>query len=460
MPRLIDAISRHALFGLQKLVETNDGYLLGGENLLDALVIFDQNWENISIAQKRLVEYLPLHKLKKENIKQEEFWLMDLCNAFPDAGAYILLLRLTPQNRIEWLRSALVASEILENDLTTQAHAGNLGLSYLSLGEIEIAITYFEEATRVAKEIDDAKHEGIWLGNLGNAYSMLGEHRKAISFHEKHLTSAKKNNDLRGQGHAYANLGVSHAELSDYQLAKEFYQQHLDIAHQIGDKRDESHALFSLGLIFYQEDKLDEAYASFSEALKIAQKIHSEQLEALAMSGQADVLIERKKYKEAIKVLEKALFLVKSFNEIIVEMRLLESLGNAYSSLENYPKALALYQCEFLKAENSDNKSAMCNSLCNQIGVYRALGDISSALAKANMGLALAKKIEQKGSEAFIYWQLGLIEEIRENYQKAKQYMEKCIAYETKVSHPDSEEHQKYCDAYSRRYREKPLSLG
>jgi tetratricopeptide (TPR) repeat protein len=122
MPSLQDATLRHALLYLRQLVAENDGYLAGGESMLDALAQFDRDWDP---SLERLV---------------------DFCNAYPDAGAYVLSLRLPPKSRLTWLTAALKASRLLQNDLTTQAHLGNLGLTYMELGQTQTAIEYFQQA--------------------------------------------------------------------------------------------------------------------------------------------------------------------------------------------------------------------------------------------------------------------------------------------------------------------------
>jgi tetratricopeptide (TPR) repeat protein len=146
MPSLQDATLRHALLYLRQLVAENDGYLAGGESMLDALAQFDRDWENISTAQDRLSKQADAVLPKQIQMDPSLERLVDFCNAYPDAGAYVLSLRLPPKSRLTWLTAALKASRLLQNDLTTQAHLGNLGLTYMELGQTQTAIEYFQQA--------------------------------------------------------------------------------------------------------------------------------------------------------------------------------------------------------------------------------------------------------------------------------------------------------------------------
>ena len=76
---------------------------------------------------------------------------------------------------------------------------GSLGNAYRDLGEVRKAIEYYDEALRIAKEIEDKQGEGACLGNLGIAYHILGEVRKAIEYYDEALRIAKEIGDKRSE---------------------------------------------------------------------------------------------------------------------------------------------------------------------------------------------------------------------------------------------------------------------
>jgi tetratricopeptide (TPR) repeat protein len=49
----------------------------------------------------------------------------------------------------------------------------------------------------IAREIGDQRNEGTWLGNLGNAYGTLGQVDKAMQYHEQALIIGKEIKDPR-----------------------------------------------------------------------------------------------------------------------------------------------------------------------------------------------------------------------------------------------------------------------
>lgn len=445
MPNLLDARLRHAILFLQQIDAANDRYLAGDSEAAAALLDFDHNQANIIVAQKWLAEYVP--EITNEEIQSDELAraIVDLCNAYPDAGAYLVNLRLGPNERIQWLQAALNASQRLGSAITTQAHLGNLGLAYNELGYFSTSIEYLEQALKLAEQIGDHYHQGAWLGNLGNIYSALGQHTKAIQFHERHLAIAQEIKDERGEGHALANLGVSLAHLGQSEKALENYQRFLELAVQRGDRHDESQARLNIGLAYYDMGRLDAATDALCTAEMICGELNDPLTQALVMGSLADINIERKDYQAAIQTLHQALELLsKTHHDIQAELRLLHSLGNAFNAGADYPKALEVYSRQYSLAESVGAKASMCNVLANQTSVHRALGDLDQALDIGQRGLQLAQAIGSLSNEAFIRWQVGLIYEVQGAKEKALHELKTAVQLESQIGGYELEDHRQY----------------
>ncbi len=445
MPNLLDARLRHAILFLQQMDAANDRYLAGDSEAAAALLDFDHNQANIIAAQKWLAEYVP--EITDEEIQSDELAraIVDLCNAYPDAGAYLVSLRLGPNERIQWLQAALNASQRLGNAITTQAHLGNLGLAHDELGDFSTAIEYLEQALKLAEQIGDRYHQGAWLGNLGNIYAALGDHTKAIQFHERHLAIAQEIKDQRGEGHALANLGVSLAYLGQSEKALENYQRFLELAVQRGDRHDESQARLNIGLAYYDMGQLDAATDALRAAQVICSELNDPLTQALVMGSLADINIERKDYQAAIQTLHQALeMLNKAHHDIQAELRLLHSLGNAYNASADYPRALETYSQQYTLAEAVGAKASMCNVLANQTSVHRALGNLEQALELGQRGLQLAQAIGSLSNEAFIRWQVGLVYEAQGAKEKALHELETAVQLESQIGGYEQDAHRQY----------------
>ena len=281
---------RHAQYYATLLHAANELYLQGGDNILTTLnrylqavlktasgeQLYKQDCSNILTALKRFdTEWL--------NIQAGQAWAAahaerdetatTLCNTYPDAGVYLLELRLPPRKRIPWLEAALAATRRLQDRRMEGVHLGNLGRAYNDLGEPRRAIEYFEQALLIDLEIGDRRGEGSGFGNLGCAYYFLGEPRRAIEYYEQQLTITREIGDRRGEGNALGNLGVAYKDLGEPRRAIEYHEQQLVIAREIGDRRNEGIALGNLGITYAIIDEPRRAIEYYEQDLAIAREI-------------------------------------------------------------------------------------------------------------------------------------------------------------------------------------------
>jgi tetratricopeptide (TPR) repeat protein len=433
----------HAAYYLRVLYDLNADYLQGGKEQIDSLTNFEHERLNVFAARDKLPE-LATQIDRKQPLSEIDRALLDMCNTFPDAGAYLISMKLNATVRIRWLMDALQASRELENDVTAQAHLGNLGLAYSELGDLSLAIQYFTQALQLAEKLGDKYHQGAWLGNLGNNYALMGDHEKAIEYHKRHLALAREIQDTRGEGHALANLGVSYAYFGNAPKALEHYQQYLALAVKSGDRREESQALMNLGFACFDMGDLDAAERSLKAALSISGELGDQSTQSFVMGGLADIQIERGEYPLAIRALQQAIGILQNTYNINVELHLLHSLGNAYSASEDYDHALETYSRLYTLAESVGARAAMCSALTNQISVYRRMGNLARALKIGKKGLALAKEVNSLSDEAFIRWQTGLIYEARAKKDKARVEMELAIEIESKIGSLEIEQHRNH----------------
>jgi len=443
MPNLKNARLRVAAHYLGILDGLNDNYLDGGDEQSNSLRNFDLELLNVVSARDNIPEFFAKFDSNQE-LGESDRALLDICNAFPDAGSYLISMKMNAVDRIRWLNDALQASRRLGNDVTTQAHLGNLGLAYYELGEFSRAEEYFLQALDLAEQINDKHHQGAWLGDLGNIFAMLGDHKKAIEYHERHLHLAHEINDERGEGHALANLGVSYAYLGNVTQALDNYKCFLDLAIKRGDRREQSQALMNMGFAYYDIGNLEAANQSLQTALPITVEMKDKRTQGLVMGGIADICIDRREFQKAIQILDEALELFKDAIDVGAELRLLHSLGNVYNASDDYQSALMTYSHLYSTAEAVGARSFMCSALVNQTSVYRHLGSLETALEIGEKGLGVATEIGSLSDEAFARWQIGLIHEARDDMGRAIAEMERAIQIEIQIDSLQLERHQKY----------------
>jgi tetratricopeptide (TPR) repeat protein len=230
------AEQRHAAHYMIVLAAADELYLSGGEDVRRGLDLFDLESLNIHTGQRWAAERARTSKAARV-----------LSNNYPNAGVYVLSLRLHARELIGWRDSALAAARALKHRQAECSHLGSLGVAHAALGEARRAIEYHEQSLAIAREVGDRRAEGNILGNLGNAHADLGETRRAIELHEQALTTSRDIGDRRGEGQDLDNLGTAYFVLGETRRAIEFSEQTLAIARKTGDRRAEAQDLGNLG---------------------------------------------------------------------------------------------------------------------------------------------------------------------------------------------------------------------
>lgn len=254
---------RHATYYRYVLALTKTLYKEGDEALARGLALFDLEWSNIQAGHAWLVS---------KGIDSDEN-IAQLGMTYPDAGVYVLDLRLHSRERIRWLEIAVAAARRLQDRKNEGAALGNLGNAYSELGETQLAIQFHEQSLLIDREIGNRRGEGAALGNLGVAYYCLGDSRQAVEFFDQHLIIAREIGDRRGEGAALGNLGNAYKKLGEIQQAIQFYEQSLTVAREIGDRRGQCNALGNLGNAYKELGEIQRAIQFYEQSLTVARQI-------------------------------------------------------------------------------------------------------------------------------------------------------------------------------------------
>jgi tetratricopeptide (TPR) repeat protein len=287
---------RHASYFRDLLAAADNLYLQGAEAVQAGLALFDREGANIMAGHAWSCKNL-------ESISQAA----ELCMGYPDAGAYVISLRLHPKQRISWLEEALKSARKLKNKRMEGSHLGNMGLAYANLGDARKAIEYYEQQLTITREIGDRRGEGNAMGNMGNAYAALGDARKAIEYHEQRLVIAREIGDRRGEGNAMGNMGLAYADLGDARKAIEYYEQALVIDREIGDRRGEGADLGNMGIAYKNLGDARKAIEYYEQALVIDREIGDRRGEGKALFNSSLSLYKLGKHSEAVMNAEAAL---------------------------------------------------------------------------------------------------------------------------------------------------------
>ena len=189
-----------------------------------------------------------------------------------------------------------------------QSSVGNLGSAYYRMGQIQKAISFYEQALRLARESNDRQGEGAWLGNLANCFSDLGQNARAIEYYEQALAISREVGDRKGEVSRPGQPRVIYIQKSVRTPGpSSTSEQALLIDREIESREGEADDLENLGDSYRNMGRHDEALRCFTEALAIARDIGYRLAEASSHAHMGDLHVSQENWGEAARELEQAI---------------------------------------------------------------------------------------------------------------------------------------------------------
>lgn len=293
----------HAAYYLDFVKETGELYRQAGDSSIKALSLFDRERENINAGFKWSARSLakPLGA--------------SFCSDYVKYAAEMLELRLSPRARVEWFTQALeaarqkgdVSAELVHliglagayRKLDSVDHAiaiykeamklaeqaelrelkaellSSLGLLHRDDGEIQLAMSCFEEQLAITNTLAYPRGVSIALINLANVYLATGEIKRAIEYFEQAWDISQRIVDVQTEGLVLANLGRAYNQLGETERALDLYRRQLEISQRLGDRLGEAAAHFNIGVALEHKEKLEDLEEAFKHA-QIALRIYED----------------------------------------------------------------------------------------------------------------------------------------------------------------------------------------
>jgi len=237
-----------------------------------------------------------------------------------------------------------------------QTFVNECGIELQFLGFLDAFVSLSERALGYAAE--DSKWEATLLGNLGLIYLTRGDLDKAEQMFKKSLEIDEKLGLLEGMANQYGNLGVIYLRCGELDKAEEMYNKVLEIEDKLGHWDRIGTVYGNLGVIYKRREDLDKAEQMYIKSLEIDEKLGK--LESMANQYGNLGLIYRKRG-----VIDKAEHMLMKSLEINEKLGWLEGIAKSYSNLglvyqergnlekarEYWEKALVLFKKIGMKPE-------------------------------------------------------------------------------------------------------------
>lgn len=304
----------------------------------------------------------------------------------------------------------------------------NLGMAYLNKDDTNRAINYYEDALAQSRENGNRFGEGNALSGLGIANRKLGNVQGAIEYAQKALVIHQELDDYRSQGADLDNLGGAYIMLGDARRSIAYYEQYLNISREISDRRGEGTALDGLGAAYKYLGDTQRAIDYIEQGLQIHQQTGDRRAEGYAIGNLGSVYAALGEIRRAIECYNHQLTITREVGDRYNESNALGNLGNAYASLGEMQRAIGYHEQRLRIAHEIGDRHGEGIAIGNLGGAYAALGEIHRAIECYEQHLRVTREIGDRRGEAATIGNLGIAYKNLGDPRRAIEYYEEQLA--------------------------------
>lgn len=233
----------------------------------------------------------------------------------------------------------------------------NLGITYSTLGQYPLALTYYLEALKIRERINDTPGITLSLGDIGRIYSSLKKHQQALSYITKCLELQKYVTDKASRMSNFENAGNVYLMFADTTNAISVFKKAIDEAQSANLVGEVNRIRVNLAETYIAMGRYDEAAKEYKLSAQNNESIGSPAISAMIMRGEGRILVHDKKINEGVKRLKAAADLFEENGMMEHKLETLLELSSAYELLGDYRNAYQIVKQQIaLKDTLNDNE--------------------------------------------------------------------------------------------------------
>jgi serine phosphatase RsbU (regulator of sigma subunit)/Flp pilus assembly protein TadD len=149
----------------------------------------------------------------------------------------------------------------------------NEGYYYKDLGDIPLALDYYEQSLKMDESIGNKEGVATSLNNLGTIYLNQGMKKEALRYFMKSLALNEEAGDKLGISLSLNNVATIYFNEGRVDEAENYFERSYQLDMEINNFKGAANSLSNLGFIYKNTNRIDEALIKFNEALKLFRKV-------------------------------------------------------------------------------------------------------------------------------------------------------------------------------------------
>jgi adenylate cyclase len=281
-----------------------------------------------------------------------------------------------------------------------------------------------------------ALEKAIASGNgkgIAESYYLLGKVEylsnnapAALEHFKKAIQHAAKANDYKTLASSQNNAGLILFQSGQWAEAKEAYHQSLEIKERLKDERGIAISCSNLGGVFFQTANYPQALHYFVRAQTIFDALGEASHAATATYNAGLIHSIDKNYESAIRCYQLALQKLAGDSDTLQRINVFINLGDAYRELRLYEQAKKYLEESIALSRQQQYLFGEMAALANLSELHMNLLEYNQAEDVCRHLLQLDSSIN-KNARVVAHLNLGRIHFIRDEMQKAKQYLQQAL---------------------------------
>ena len=304
----------------------------------------------------------------------------------------------------------------------------NIGLTYFQQKKPKEGIPYFEEALRIAKDIQDEELQIRVMGAEALAYQIAEQYPNAFKIAQKIQAMGEANGDQGVQIDALATQGQILIDAGDELAALEKFTSAKAMAKEIGDIRRLMNIAGALGNYSLTIAGVEQAKEHFAEAKAMAAEMGDKKSEIGFLGNYAAILAWEKNHSEAASAYKKVYEYLSEGEDEDAQLQALHHLVQNLSKMQDFLETVRYSRIGLDLAQKLEEKAFIFLFIEEQIAAHIQLDQLEDANIATREAVEIARDLKDRDKELELLISLGESsflagsnEEALEAYEEAKQ---------------------------------------
>lgn len=299
----------------------------------------------------------------------------------------------------------------------------NSGEIYKAQGNYKPAIELYEQALKIAEEINYTEKIGDLLDDIAYSYFELADYNKAIDIYTKAYNYHLSRGSKYDAGYSMSNIGQAYWNLGKYNESVEAHSNAIKLREEINSSSGLAYSWSKLAAVYKESGDPTNAIAAFEKAWTFAENVDDTSSKADIYKDIGDLYKSLKDYTKAIEYHKKVIELRRMLNNNIDLGDAIHNIGHTYYEATRFDEAEKAWKESFDFSLSTGDKVTQLYSMVN-LGLlkFEKRRNYDSAKVIFDESLLLAKELESAGNIAFVYGMYA-------RFYNDKGDMEKSYAY-------------------------------